>query len=240
SDDRFPGRRVCETTSLFLPRSLMPMRYTACSILLVFVLPVEGFGFGVINEDGNGIALRWDAAARTVGSNERSLDGGLRYSLAGGDYESYRDMFDWSSTPSVAAFESSVQSAFSAWTAVDPVSGLGTSLSFVDDSLSTAVAAMPSLGAEIDLLAGASLGVGITGGVTSVGWQELGGDVVTMTTGDVRGRFVMSCGMVARSKTRPAIHLTKLATRSDWRTLKLPELRAHSLTTISMARRRVW
>ncbi|MCA9215197.1 MAG: hypothetical protein KDB27_19150 [Planctomycetales bacterium] len=145
-----------------------------------------------MNEDVNGIALRWDAASRTVGGNERSLAGGLRYSIEGGGYESYRDLFSWSSVPSVVAFQQAVANAFAAWTAVDPVSGLGTDLAFVDDTSNTAVASTASLGAEIDLFAGAVIGTGTLGGVTSVGWQIWGGDVVTMTTGDVRGRNVIA------------------------------------------------
>ena len=170
----------------------MLTRLTTCTVLFVLVLSARVHGFGVINEDGNGIAMRWDAAPRTVSGNERSLDGGLRYSIEGGNYESYRDMFSWSSTPSVAAFQNAVQSAFSAWTVTDPVSGLGTSLSFVDDTLGTPAVVAPSQGAEIDLFAGSSLGSGITGGVASVGWQIWGGDVVQMTTGDVRGQNVMA------------------------------------------------
>ena len=30
-----------------------------------------------------------------AGVGERSLDGGLRYSLQGGSYQAYRDLFSW-------------------------------------------------------------------------------------------------------------------------------------------------
>lgn len=160
---------------------------------LIFVLFSSSvFGFGVIGEDENGIAARWDAAPRTLFGEERSLDGGLRYSLAGGDYQSYRDMFTWSSVPSVAAFQDAVQDAFIAWTATDSVSGLGTSLTFFDDTSSTSVASGASAGAEIDLFAGAAIGSGVTGGETTVGFVTFTSDVVTMTTGDIRGLQMLS------------------------------------------------
>src|SRR3954471_6683219 len=81
---------------------------------------------------------RWDAAPRTVflsGENlERSLDGGLRFSMQGGSYNSFRDNFSWAgATPSVADFTAAVNQAFSCWTVTDPVTKLGTSLYFVPD-----------------------------------------------------------------------------------------------------------
>ena len=39
--------------------------------------------------------MRWDAAPRYVNGEERSLDGGLRYSIGGGSYEAFRDEFLW-------------------------------------------------------------------------------------------------------------------------------------------------
>src|SRR3954471_9798784 len=106
---------------------------------------------------------RWDAAPRTVvlsGENlERSLDGGLRFSLQGGSYQSFRDKFSWAggAAPNVADFTAAVNQAFNCWTAVDPATGLGTSLYFVPD-LSTPVVGKNDgaggwdpRGAEIDL-----------------------------------------------------------------------------------------
>ena len=93
-----------------------------------------------------------------IGTNERSLDGGLRYSLEGGSFEAYRDSFQWSTLPSVAEFQTAVEQAFAAWTAVDPVSGLHTDLTFIAD-FATAVVGTETFtgfdinGAEIDLLA---------------------------------------------------------------------------------------
>ena len=81
---------------------------------------------------------RWDAAPRTIGGNERSLSGGLRYSLQGGSFQSYRDLFSWSVVPSVADFQQAVEQSFDAWSETDPVTGLTTDLDFVTD-LSTPV-----------------------------------------------------------------------------------------------------
>jgi PEP-CTERM motif len=105
---------------------------------------------------------RWDADPLTVNiggtSYERSLDGGLRYSLESGSYEGFRDMFSWSAVPTVDEFVQAIGDAFGAWTALDPVTGLGTALTFIAD-LGTPVEGTPSggglnnRGAEIDILA---------------------------------------------------------------------------------------
>jgi MYXO-CTERM domain-containing protein len=130
--------------------------YTAILTLLV---AVDNSRAGVIfNHVGLSGGSRWDAAPRTIGGNERSLAGGLRYSLDGGSFQAYRDMFEWTIVPTVAAFQQAVEQAFAAWTSVDPRSGLGTNLSFVAD-LSTPVVGPADFGwgdingAEIDLLA---------------------------------------------------------------------------------------
>ena len=106
--------------------------------------------------------FRWDADPLmvTLGGTlyERSLDGGLRYSVEGGSFEAYRNMFSWSALPSVTDFTQAIVDAFTAWTSPDPVTGLTTSLSFVAD-LGTPVEAsvggggLNLRGAEIDLLA---------------------------------------------------------------------------------------
>jgi hypothetical protein len=105
---------------------------------------------------------RWDADPLTISiggtTYERSLDGGLRYSLESGSYEGFRNMFTWSIVPTVEDFIQAVGAAFGAWTAVDPVTGLGTALSFIAD-LGTPVegtafgGGLNSAGAEIDILA---------------------------------------------------------------------------------------
>jgi hypothetical protein len=82
---------------------------------------------------------RWDAAGRTVDGVERSIDGGLRYSLQGGSYTAFRDQLSWvGGAPSAGDFQTAVDGAFSAWTITDPTSGLPGSLSFQAD-LSTPV-----------------------------------------------------------------------------------------------------
>ncbi len=118
-----------------------------------------GVVFGLPAGPGiQGNVLRWDAGPRIISGNERSLDGGLRYAVSGGSLDAFRDSFSWSgSTPTSSAFAGAVQSAFDAWTRVDPVSGFGTALSFVYDA-STATAGVAGgginiNGAEIDLIA---------------------------------------------------------------------------------------
>jgi hypothetical protein len=99
--------------------------------------------------------FRWDVAPRTINGNERSLDGGLRYSLQGGSYQAYRDLFSWSAVPSVAEFTTAIADAFGAWTAADPVTGLTTDISFVADFatpvVGTGMGGLNTNGAEIDL-----------------------------------------------------------------------------------------
>ena len=80
----------------------MKKPFAACALLLLSIgsAPAEG---GVIFGDvGLAGGFRWDVAPRTINGNERSLDGGLRYSLQGGSYQAYRDLFSWSAVPSVA------------------------------------------------------------------------------------------------------------------------------------------
>ena len=110
-------------------------------------------------DDGFGIA-RWNAAPHYVDGVERSLDGGLRYSLQGGSYEAYMDQLRWSNKPSVAEFQAAVEQAFNDWTVVDFESGLGSDLYFVPDFETTAFfepgddPVKLNRGAEIDLLVG--------------------------------------------------------------------------------------
>ena len=96
---------------------------------------------GIVDSFGS----RWDAAPRTHNGYERSLQGGLRYSVSGGSFETFRNQFSWFATPTVADFQQAVGQAFAAWTAVDPVSRLGTALSFAAD-LGTSVATGPGFG----------------------------------------------------------------------------------------------
>jgi hypothetical protein len=112
------------------------------------------------------VYVRWDAAPRDVWGEERSLDGGLRYSLEGGSYQAFRDQLLWSQVPTTDAFEAAVKASFDFWTVVDPSTGLGTSLAFVED-LGTEIWddqadngggppsswIGPNYGAEIDIIA---------------------------------------------------------------------------------------
>ncbi len=147
---------------------------------VVFGLPAAGLQGGI---------YRWDAAPRVINGNERSLDGGLRYSVSGGSLNTFRDQFSWTALPSSADFAAAVQSAFNAWTVVDPTTGLGTPLSFVFDSNSS-VAGMTgggvnTEGAEIDLIAATDAtfwnpGNNVTQGET---WFGGIGAPVTLTSG---------------------------------------------------------
>ena len=132
----------------------------------------EAAAFGLYNATGLVGGSRWDATPRTMGGLERSLNGGLRFSLQGGSFQAYRDMFSWSGgVPTVADFTAAVTNAFGNWTTVDPVSGIGTSLSFIADlatPVSSAVISSVRQGAEIDLFAATSAG---SWGVGSTGTQ---------------------------------------------------------------------
>jgi len=114
------------------------------------------------------LGSRWDAAPRVINGNERSLDGGLRFSVSGGSYEAFRDEFSWSSEPDVAQFQQAVDDAFNAWSSVDPNSGLATDLRFQSD-LTTEIqtgsgfGTLNNNGAEIDLIASNSGTAGFFG-----------------------------------------------------------------------------
>jgi len=175
---------------------------------LVFVIGILFLGSphevkaGVLfGTDGNlGGGFRWDAAPKTVNGIERSLDGGLRYSLQGGSYQAYRDLFSWNSVPSVPDFTVAIQQAFAAWTVVDPATNLSSSLSFVADFATPVVGTsgfgglnINMNGAEIDLfgvaardsrtrgVAGFSFvpgNVTLTSGTPNYGGGEGGGAII--------------------------------------------------------------
>ena len=152
----------------------------ALAALSGVTLLASSAGAGVIfNFSGAtlGGGSRWDAAPRTITVSgtpvERSLNGGLRYSLQGASYTAYRDLFAWTpSVPSVAAFTTAVDQAFAAWTATDPGTGSGTGVSFVSDlatpvvGFNTGAGGLDGRGAEIDLFGSNDAGfwnVGNTG-----------------------------------------------------------------------------
>ncbi|MBB6431550.1 M57 family metalloprotease [Algisphaera agarilytica] len=168
---------------------------------VVFSLNRDGSSADGVLDDGS----RWNAVQTNFVRNgttlERSLAGGLRYSLQGGSYAAYRDLFSWRITPSTQAFTDAVDRAFNAWTKVDPVSGFGTQLSFqadlntaVDDGVDNYV----RLGSEIDLF-GKNIGTGqrgqayfnsislnqgltLTSGTTGYGGFAIAGADVDMNT----------------------------------------------------------
>ena len=138
---------------------------SALAALALIVSNSGAASAGVVFGLGSGITggSRWDAAPRTFNFSgtdyERSLSGGLRYSVAGGSYEAFRDMFSWSgAVPSVADFQTTVEQAFAAWTNPDPVSQFATQISFTPD-FGTSVVGLAggggadNRGAEIDLIA---------------------------------------------------------------------------------------
>ncbi len=142
---------------------------------------------GIFGNTGLAGGFRWDATPRsfTVGDTllERSLDGGLRYSLSGGSFQSFRDSFSWvGGAPALADFQGAVEDAFNAWTVVDPVSGLGSDLSFVADlgtAVNTAVISGVRFGAEIDIFA---FNFG-NSGTTGDAFFNAHSDSVTLTSG---------------------------------------------------------
>ena len=77
---------------------------------------------------------RWMATPYSIEGLERSLDGGLRYSISGGSYGTFLDEFQWEGDPpSVPDFQKAVEQAFADWEQIDPATGLGTDLQFVPD-----------------------------------------------------------------------------------------------------------
>ena len=144
----------------------MPLLYRPAARTLTVVALFGLLSFGGATAEAGGIfgntglngGFRWDADPRVIGGFERSLDGGLRYSMQGRTFEGYRDLFTWVSTPTVADFQQAIEDAFAAWMSVDPVTGLTTALSFVNDPGTAAVGTstgggINTAGAEIDLLA---------------------------------------------------------------------------------------
>lgn len=136
----------------------------ALATLFCIVDPALGgvaFNYSPAGTIGGG--SRWDAVPRTINLGgipyERSLAGGLRYTVTGQSFETFRNEFHWDTVPSVAAFQLAVQQAFDAWTAPDPVTGLSTSLKFLPDLTQVPLVytqfggGVDPRGAEIDIVA---------------------------------------------------------------------------------------
>ena len=129
------------------------------ALTILGISPAGSSAAVIFGNSGLSWGSRWDAAPRTISGRERSLDGGLRYSLQGGSYEAFRDLFSWQGAPpGVAEFQAADEDALEAWTIFGPASQLRSDLEFTED-LGTAVVGPASggkvnlAGAEIDLLA---------------------------------------------------------------------------------------
>jgi hypothetical protein len=121
------------------------------SLVAIALASAPASAFGIFGSPGLHNGLRWDAAPHYVAGQDRSLTGGLSYSVQGGSYEAFRNLFAWSfGVPSVDVFRATIDHAFAQWTVVDPATGLGTALRFVADPDSAVQG--PWDGAEIDLL----------------------------------------------------------------------------------------
>lgn len=155
------GPRGLRVHSVRRPGRGLWMLGAMLSVLLS--LPEPAWSFRLRAEQG--VWMRWDASPRTVDGEERSLDGGLRYSIGGGSYEVLRDRLAWvPAPPSVEDFRAAVRNAFAHWTIEDPETGLAAGFHFVEDQTTEAVddpgdPSSPSgffglnRGAEIDIFA---------------------------------------------------------------------------------------
>ncbi|MEM7145106.1 MAG: hypothetical protein AAF591_08200 [Verrucomicrobiota bacterium] len=167
-------------------------RIAVVAIGFILLSPDAG-GFVPLGEDISQRAWRWDAAPRNVfgTSVERSLDGGLRYSVEGGDLATWYGDFTFTDGTSSAEFAAIVAAAFSAWEATDPTTGLTTDVYFVEDFGTSVVFGDGRQGAEINLFS-SDLGNTNRAGRVEV-WTEIwGGDVITLTSGKTNhGRDVI-------------------------------------------------
>ena len=138
-------------------RNARPLLLAYLAVIILDASSACGLAGTILNGNGLSGGLRWDAEPYSIGGFERSLDGGLRYSLQGGSYEALKNRFTWAgATPSVPDFTEAVKQAFRAWESVDPATGLGTDIRFVED-LGTPVdgdgtfGSVSFFGAEIDI-----------------------------------------------------------------------------------------
>lgn len=180
------------------PRRALPSRIRRVALLaLVLVAQVgvspSAIAFRVIQSGGR--TVRWDAAPRTVSGVERSLAGGLRYSVEGGSYQALRDQLTWvgGHVPTLVDFEAATRRAFDNWTVIDPATQLAAGFHFVEDLGTTAVdepgnpnrpGGFTGLnpGAEIDVFA-ATPHAGASFGASVVVFVDSTADDLTLTTG---------------------------------------------------------
>ena len=170
----------------------------------------------IFNFSGGGLdgGSRWDAAPRTIFGVERSLDGGLRYSLEGGTYQSFRDLFSWfGGVPTVGAFQSAVDQAFNVWTAVDPGTSLPAPFNFVSDlgtPVNAGIVGGLRLGAEIDVFA-QDLG---DNGTRGFSFFDAVGGPVTLTSGTTGyGGFAISGADITLNSNAGALYTLDLFRR---------------------------
>lgn len=184
--------------------------------LLLFVGPSPADATVIFGNIGLSNGFRWDAAPRTFNGLERSLDGGLRYSLQTGSYAGYRDLFTWQgAAPTVFNFQRAIEGAFNAWTLADPVSGLGTDLFFRADLGTTAhgtgFGGVNPAGAEIDLLASTNTAFWDLGdsGQQGMSFFDTGAGGVTLTSGTVgySGRAISGADITLNNNPQAAYSL---------------------------------
>lgn len=161
--------------------------------LLVLGAPADSSAFRLITAGGR--FVRWDAAPREVEGVERSLAGGLRYSLEGGSFQALRDQLTWvgGNVPSAADFEAATRRAFDNWAVVDAAIQPPAGFHFVADLATPAVddPGNPNrpggftglnAGAEIDVFA-ATPHAGAQFGASVVIFVDATADDLTLTTG---------------------------------------------------------
>jgi len=151
----------------FLPRIAIG-HALRLALMFAVLLPVRGAEAGVTFGYQFGTPQwRWDAddAVRVYtpgeGIIERSLVGGLRYSVEGGSLAEFFALFTWDVAPTQNAFSQALTNAYDHWLAVDPATGQGTRLSFTEDfgtKVNEGNSTTPGyenlrLGSEIDLFA---------------------------------------------------------------------------------------
>jgi len=110
----------------------------AVCLVLCLTLASSAQAFRLIGSPGSW--LRWDSAPRFIEGQDRSLHGGLRYSIETGSYGELLEQFMWvPAPPSEEEFAAAVARAFESWTIVDPASGLPTAVYFVEDLATPAI-----------------------------------------------------------------------------------------------------
>ena len=200
-DQRGKGRRTGATRS---------GGHWGCVLALLAVIGCASpaFSFRVIGSPAGW--SRWDAAPRFVGGEERSLAGGLRYSIEHGDYAMLRDEFTWIPVvPDEKDFADAIARAFEHWEVVDPETALPATFHFVEDLATVAVDQPPAnpsnpnsylglnAGAEIDIFA-ETPHAGTSFGASVVFFVDTVQDDLTLTSGTTNYRGLAITGVDIR------------------------------------------